>query len=100
MAKGGILVPIHRDVGQRFHRDLAILPSWPFEQTQRSVAAHHDRFQDRHRKIPVYHSLLGKIADHGSVVAAQLLTGAVKNMQVSFDGSHETEDRPAEGGFP
>ena len=70
-----------------------------FEQSHGSVAAHHDGLEHRHGKVAIDDALLREVTDLGPVVAAQLIAGAIKNMEMSFERSHQPEDRPAERGL-
>jgi hypothetical protein len=99
MAQRRVLVPLHPDMGERFNRDFLILRSWALEQTQCPIAAHHHRFKNRDRKVAVYDTLLREIPDLRSVVTPQFIAGAIENMEMALDGSHEAQYGSAKCGF-
>src|SRR4029079_892652 len=99
MPKSGIFVRFHADVRQRFKSDSVVCRARTSKQPHRSITPHHDCFKDGDRKITVHDTLLGKIADLGPVMAAQLIAGAIKNVKMSFDRSHKPEDCLAERGL-
>src|SRR5678810_239506 len=96
MAQCRVFVPLHPDLSERFHGDVPIKLSWTLEQSHSSVAAHHHGLEDRHREIAIHHTLLWKVTDLGSMVTAKLIAGAIENMQMPFERSHQPQHSFAE----
>ncbi len=99
LPQSGVAMAVHRHVRERSHGDLAVLPAGTREQPQGPIAAHHHRFEDGNGKIPVHHPLLWQVPDLRAMMAAQLITGTIKNMEMPFERRNQAQHRTAQRGF-
>src|SRR5574342_288644 len=96
MAERRIPMGFHFHLCQRFEGDFPIPFRRSLQQAERTVSSHHHGFKNSDGEVPIDHALLRQVADLGSMVTAQLIAGAIEDMEMPFDGSHQAQYRFAE----